>query len=235
MPSHSKLKYLNPIKFYKKIIAILSHPRNNFIRNLKVTFNNIFFFTTKKKDNYFFAIYDLEFYPNTFNFLEFLILCNLESKKRSNKKFFVIFIPRKKNSLNNDIEYYKIIDDKSYQWRLYNLLYPLVNCSKLCIGFNHFHDRETGYAFIKDKELFPKYYNKFFQQPLDIGDIYLVYPTVLHGVETIDKGSKVDWNSIKGRWFMGFYSNASDENARRHTVYGVENMLSEGASSKLGG
>ena len=73
------------------------------------------------------------------------------------------------------------------------------------------------------------------EDALDIGDIYLVYPTVCHGVETIDKGSKVDWNSIKGRWFMGFYSNASDENVRRHTVYGVESMLSEGASSRLGG
>ena len=71
----------------------------------------------------------------------------------------------------------------------------------------------------------------------EVGDIYILYPTVLHGVETIDDGYRVDWDSIRGRWFMGFYSNASDEYARRHTVYGVENMLKEGAfavKSKVG-
>jgi len=70
---------------------------------------------------------------------------------------------------------------------------------------------------------------------MDIGDIYLTYPTVFHGVETIDKGREADWSSPQGRWFLGLYSNVSDENARRHTVYGVESMLSEGASSRLGG
>ena len=84
-------------------------------------------------------------------------------------------------------------------------------------------DFETGgaYALAKDKERIN------FEDALDIGDIYILYPTVLHGIETIDEGSKVDWDSMKGRWFMGLYSNASDQYANRHTVYGVENMLDE--------
>ncbi|MBT5869718.1 MAG: hypothetical protein HOH38_12845 [Nitrospinaceae bacterium] len=60
------------------------------------------------------------------------------------------------------------------------------------------------------------------EDQFDIGDVYIVYPTVLHGVETIDKDQAVDWNSIRGRWFMGLYSNASDIYKNRHTCYGVE-------------
>ena len=91
-------------------------------------------------------------------------------------------------------------------------------------------DFETGGAYVvaKNKERIN------LESAFSIGDIYILFPTVLHGVETIDKGSEIDWNSMKGRWFMGFYSNASDEYARRHTVYGVESMLDEEAFS-LGG
>ena len=63
------------------------------------------------------------------------------------------------------------------------------------------------------------------EDDLEIGDIYLIYPTVHHGVETIDKGSEVDWNSFSGRWFMGLYSNASDVHRDRHTSYGVEERV----------
>ena len=65
---------------------------------------------------------------------------------------------------------------------------------------------------------------------LDVGDIYIVYPTVLHGVETIDKKKDVDWDSFDGRWFMGLYSNASDLHTKRHTCYGVEAALKSGAT-----
>jgi hypothetical protein len=171
MLHNSKLKYLNPINFYKKILSILIHPKNKFIKNINIFFRKILNNTEIKKD-IFYAIYDLEFYPNTFNFVEFLVLSNNESKKRKNINFFVLFVPRKKNSLNKNSEYYKIIDDDSYNWRLYNLLFPLVSCSNSCIGFNYFHSRELCYDFIKNKKLFPSYYSKSFQQPLEIGDLY---------------------------------------------------------------
>jgi hypothetical protein len=85
-------------------------------------------------------------------------------------------------------------------------------------------DYETGGAYIlnSNKEKIDV------EKDLDIGDIYLVYPTVYHGVETIDKGSEVDWSSFRGRWFMGLYSNASDVQKNRHTSYGLEDRLSLG-------
>jgi hypothetical protein len=86
-------------------------------------------------------------------------------------------------------------------------------------------DYKTGGAYIlnKDNEKIDV------EDDMDVGDIYIVYPTVFHGVETIDKGSVVDWNSFDGRWFLGLYSNASDLYAKRHTCYGVEDAIKSGA------
>jgi hypothetical protein len=85
-------------------------------------------------------------------------------------------------------------------------------------------DYKTGGAYIlnSDKEKID------IEDDMDIGDIYLVYPTVFHGVETIDRGSEVDWSSFSGRWFMGLYSNASDCYEKRHTCYGVEDQVLSG-------
>jgi hypothetical protein len=83
-------------------------------------------------------------------------------------------------------------------------------------------DYMTGGAYILDKNR-----EKIdIEEDMDIGDIYIVYPTVFHGVETIDKDKNTDWSSFDGRWFLGLYSNASDSNVnrKRHTCYGVEEV-----------
>lgn len=85
-------------------------------------------------------------------------------------------------------------------------------------------DYKTGGAYIlnKNREKID------IEDRLEVGDVYIVYPTVFHGVETIDKGEKTDWDSFKGRWFMGLYSNESDLYAKRHTCYGVEDKINAG-------
>ena len=90
-------------------------------------------------------------------------------------------------------------------------------------------DYKTGGAYIlnENKEKIN------IEDSMDIGDIYLVYPTVFHGVEIIDKDKNVDWDSFDGRWFMGLYSNASDLYEKRHTCYGVENAINSGSSEIL--
>lgn len=86
------------------------------------------------------------------------------------------------------------------------------------------NDYMSGGAYVIDKNK-----NRVdVEDDMDVGDIYIVYPTVLHGVETIDKGKPLDWNSVSGRWFMGLYSNASDFYAKRHTCYGVEEAFNKG-------
>jgi hypothetical protein len=56
------------------------------------------------------------------------------------------------------------------------------------------------------------------EDKIDLGDMYFAFPTVLHGVDAIDPEEEVNWNSIEGRWILGFYSMNSDHVEFRHTV-----------------
>jgi len=60
------------------------------------------------------------------------------------------------------------------------------------------------------------------EDKFEVGDIYILYPTVEHGIETINQGAEIDWDADDGRWFMGLYSNASDHMKNRHTCQGLE-------------
>jgi hypothetical protein len=46
---------------------------------------------------------------------------------------------------------------------------------------------------------------------IEIGDIGIAYATIQHGVSLVDPNGKTDWQSNDGRWWMGLYSNSSDE------------------------
>ena len=53
---------------------------------------------------------------------------------------------------------------------------------------------------------------------LDAGDIGFGYATIKHGVKKINgHATDYDWKSEKGRWFIGLYSNDSDEISNRKT------------------
>jgi hypothetical protein len=79
-------------------------------------------------------------------------------------------------------------------------------------------DFETGGAYVlgADNEHID------LEDEFEVGDIYILYPTVEHGIETINQGAEIDWTSGDGRWFMGLYSNASDHMKNRHTCQGLE-------------
>ena len=55
----------------------------------------------------------------------------------------------------------------------------------------------------------------------DVGDVYLAYPTVLHGVDVVDPHKPLNWNTEQGRWILGFYSQQSDLVQNKHTGHGV--------------
>jgi len=69
------------------------------------------------------------------------------------------------------------------------------------------------------------------EERLDLGDLYLSYPTLLHGIDPIDPGRRVDWTDIRGRWWMGIFTNASDHVQNRHTGYGVRDVQVRSESS----
>jgi len=81
-------------------------------------------------------------------------------------------------------------------------------------------DFKTGGLYYVDKNG-----NKWeIEDELSMGHKYISYPTLLHGVNIIDEGSEVNWQSSKGRWFLGFSSTATDTVQNRHTGYSVKDV-----------
>ncbi len=59
---------------------------------------------------------------------------------------------------------------------------------------------------------------------LDIGDMQIYFPTILHGVDTIDEGTSLNWLAPEGRWWFGPFSNSSNHVDKRHVGFGVKNI-----------
>ena len=55
---------------------------------------------------------------------------------------------------------------------------------------------------------------------IERGDAVIAYPTVLHGVSTIDEHKKPNWSEDpRGRWFLGLYTNDSNVKKNRITSH----------------
>jgi len=52
---------------------------------------------------------------------------------------------------------------------------------------------------------------------LNAGDAYISFPLLVHGVARIDPEIPTDWESVRGRWFLGYYTLYSDHIENRHT------------------
>ena len=62
--------------------------------------------------------------------------------------------------------------------------------------------------------------NKVDLEPhIEVGDLSFGYSTIKHGVDLVDPGAVVDYDTHHpvGRWFLGLYSNDSDMRANRRT------------------
>ena len=70
--------------------------------------------------------------------------------------------------------------------------------------------KEGGFHAIQEGNLFVEQ-----EAAYEIGDIGIAYATIQHGVSLVDPNGKTDWQSNDGRWWMGLYSNSSDEVAVR--------------------
>jgi hypothetical protein len=57
---------------------------------------------------------------------------------------------------------------------------------------------------------------------LHVGDAYISFPLLVHGVAKVDPKIETDWTSPVGRWFMGYYSLYSDHVKDRHTGWAVQ-------------
>ena len=79
-------------------------------------------------------------------------------------------------------------------------------------------DYESGGFFTMSEEN-----KKFDVEPyIESGDLGFGYATVKHGVDKIDNKKNCDWNTKSGRWFIGLYSNDSDEKINRITATNLD-------------
>ena len=80
-------------------------------------------------------------------------------------------------------------------------------------------DFESGGFYFRDKN------NKKLniENKLEIGDSVIFYGSIVHGVEKVDKNKKLNWNSYKGRWFIGMFVNDSNHVMNRATANDLTN------------
>ena len=80
-------------------------------------------------------------------------------------------------------------------------------------------DFENGGFYFRDKN------NKKLniENKLEIGDSVIFYGSITHGVEKVDKNKKLNWNSYKGRWFIGMFVNDSNHVVNRATANDLTN------------
>ena len=60
---------------------------------------------------------------------------------------------------------------------------------------------------------------------VDSGDMFIGYATVLHGVSTVDPDVKLNYKDPRGRWFLGLYSNDTDNVKKRKTTNPLGNKF----------
>jgi len=80
-------------------------------------------------------------------------------------------------------------------------------------------DFEKGGFYFRDKN--KKKLN--IENNLEIGDSVIFYGSIVHGVEPVDKNKKLNWNSYKGRWFIGMFVNDSNHVKNRTTAKDLTN------------
>ena len=59
------------------------------------------------------------------------------------------------------------------------------------------------------------------EKKLEMGDVVLFYPSLFHGMDTIDPLQKSDWDSINGRWFIGCFTVQPHSIKNRETASGI--------------
>ena len=83
-------------------------------------------------------------------------------------------------------------------------------------------DYEKGGFFLLDKANKPI----TFDADVPYGSVVSVFPSMFHGVETIDPGEPIDFTSKSGRWYLSVYSVDS------HAVANRTNALTPDAAAK---
>ena len=112
----------------------------------------------KSNNKSFKAIYDLNYNSTSFNFVSFVILCNIYCRQNNFNFFEIIVIESnipKKKQWRVLIESY---EDGFLFNRRFSLLPGIASLSKFCKGYIYLKDREDLRRLVKNQDIFPKDY-----------------------------------------------------------------------------
>lgn len=112
-----------------------------------------------EKDDYLYAVYDLDINAITFNFAQFLIDAEFEANRHGKKGFVVVFVPPSHDQRLVWSVYDSVIDQGSREWRFQNILIPLTTLSTKCMGYFVLPARSATKSFIRGREVFPALYD----------------------------------------------------------------------------
>jgi hypothetical protein len=195
--------------FFWRLQREVRNPTNPF---LKVIIDKLLYFlktilkiwATTKKDDFLYAIYDLDVSPITFNITELLIDAEYEAAMRNKKGFVLVFVPSSNDPLLTYKPYDSVIDAASKQWRFQNLVIPVTFLSEKCKGINILPQRSDVINFAKGREVYPTLYDGVNIRGVDIEEFFakLSKPYLFKGLRAPKQGLKyiqswVSENNIK--------------------------------------
>ncbi|WJG10584.1 hypothetical protein [Aliiglaciecola sp. LCG003] len=143
------------------------------------------------------VIYDLRISPPTYDFLTFLVKCQLEAEKRKLCSLSVIICPGDKHGFRSDIDFFSL-DEMNF--RVTHLLFPLVKLVDPKASLHYCSDRfEARRLFNFATHKFPEQHN--FVKPVARHYYYEFFDDINSGVEHRKITSSDFYREKISQWF----------------------------------
>jgi len=116
-------------------------------------------FSGRAKTLYFF--YDLDVSPITYDMADYLVLAELERRRRGLHWVYVYVVPGRSQGLRDEnADYEKIVDKSNRVWRLNNLVIPLFALLPTCAGYSICRNRRqaTLLRLLAGRNVYPQTY-----------------------------------------------------------------------------
>ena len=177
-------KYFNVVWIFFRILKEFQTPSTNIGKKIYKLFG-IFELKNKnlKPSEILICFYDLNAAPTTFNFSEFILLCNNETLTKNLSGYKIIFIKKKKNLINKyteDKQYRSVHDSESEEWKFNNIILPLISFTKYCVGYDFLESEKAVEKYLKYQHRYPEEYSKQFKININNLDLY-------NNIDNLDK------------------------------------------------
>ena len=118
------------------------------------------------------AVYDLTVEPITFDFADFLAAAESYAKTHGKSNFFLFIVPRDRDLLEPDKIYEETVPEDSQNWRVNNIILPLIPLYPACVGFSLLPHQTHMSNLISNRLVFPADYSDTFKPSVDQSDLF---------------------------------------------------------------